>query len=49
MYFNKGKNDLKNKIIKTVDDPEKVFGSSESRLWRLLRFKNTNKGFTIDD
>ncbi len=46
MLFKKGVEDINNKIIKSVDLPEKIFEQSESRFFRLIRFK-INFGFDI--
>lgn len=42
-----GKGDIKNKIIKTVGDPEKRFQEDYLRMWRAIRFSST-MDFDID-
>ncbi len=42
-YFN-GKKDLKNKIIRTVGDPNKRFNEDVLRIMRAIRFATTLKG-----
>ena len=43
-----GRQDIKNKIIKTVGDPDKRFLEDALRIIRAIRFSST-LGFTIDD
>ena len=43
-----GQEDLKNKIIRTVDDPEKRFGEDALRLMRAVRF-SVQLGFIIEE
>lgn len=45
-YFD-GKGDIKNKIVKTVGDPEKRFQEDYLRMWRAVRFAS-RMGFQID-
>jgi len=46
-YFD-GKGDIKNKILKTVGDPEKRFQEDYLRMWRAVRFAS-RMDFKIDD
>lgn len=42
------KGDVENRILKTTDNPEKVFGEDGLRILRLIRFA-VELGFSIDD